>query len=114
MTTVKLHLESLGDTQPNATYGTVRHRPSEVIRAYGNRVLVQFEAKPVMSNGGLHLPLSQQVEPHWARCISVGHLVRETIPVGARLLVKEWMNGERCEGTPWHWMTEDSVLGVEE
>lgn len=84
------------------------------IRAHAYHVLVEFEAKPTMSAGGLHLPLSQQVEPQWARCISVGHLVRERIPVGARLLVKEWMNGHPCVGTPWHWMTEDDVLGVEE
>lgn len=83
-------------------------------RAYGSHVLVEFEAKPTRSAAGLHLPLSQQVEPQWARCVSVGHLVRERIPVGARLLVKEHMNGQPVAGTPWHWMTEDDVLGVEE
>lgn len=83
------------------------------VRAYGERVLVRFEPKPMRSEGGLHLPLSQQVEPHWATCISVGHLVRERIPVGARLMVKAHMNGERGpDGT--HWLTEESVLGVEE
>jgi co-chaperonin GroES (HSP10) len=83
-------------------------------KAYGGRILVQFEAKPTRSEGGLHLPLSQQVEPHWARVVSVGHLVRERIPVGCRAMVKQHMNGEPLEGTPYHWLTEDSVLGVEE
>lgn len=88
--------------------------PSSVPRAYGAHVLVEFEAKPTHSEGGLHLPLSQQVEPHWARIVSVGHLVRERIPVGARALVKQWMNGQPLAGTPFHWMTEADVLGVEE
>lgn len=83
-------------------------------RAYGAHVLVEFEPKPKRSAGGLHLPLSQQVEPPWAKCISVGHLVREKIRPGDRLLVKEWMNGEPLHGTGYHWLTEDSVLGVEE
>lgn len=83
-------------------------------RAYGRQVLVEFEAKPTHSAGGLHLPLSQQVEPHWARCVSRGHLVRERFAVGSRLLVKQHMNGEPLEGTAFHWLTEDSVLGVEE
>ena len=86
----------------------------EVIQAYGVNVLVEFEAKPKMSAGGLHLPLSQQVEPCWARCVSRGHLVRERFKVGDRLLVKAHMNGHPMPGTPSHWMTEDSVLGVEE
>lgn len=83
-------------------------------RAYGAHVLVEFEAKPTRSAGGLHLPLSQQVEPNWARIVSVGHLVRERIPVGARALVKAHMNGRPLEGTTCHWLTEDDVLGVEE
>ncbi len=84
------------------------------VKAYGARVLVQFEAKPTHSPGGLHLPLSQQVEPNWARIVSVGHLVRERIPVGSRALVKAHMNGRPLEGTACHWLTEDDVLGVEE
>jgi co-chaperonin GroES (HSP10) len=85
------------------------------VKAYGGRVLVQFEAKPTKSaTGAVLLPLSQQVEPNWARIVSVGHLVRERIPVGCRAMVKQHMNGEPLEGTPYHWLTEDSVLGVEE
>lgn len=85
------------------------------VRAYGNRVLVEFEAKPTKSEtGAILLPLSQQVEPNWARCVSRGHLVRERFAVGARLMVKAHMNGEPLEGTAYHWLTEDSVLGVEE
>lgn len=86
----------------------------DTVRAYGAHVLVEFEPKPTHSEGGLHLPLSQQVEPHWARIVSVGHLVRERIPVGARALVKCWMNGQPLVGTKCHWLTEDDVLGVEE
>lgn len=86
-------------------------------RAYGERVLVRFESKPKMSDGkdgvAIHLPLSQQVEPNWARCVSVGHLVREKFKAGDRLLVAAHMNGDRGpDGT--HWLEERFVLGVEE
>lgn len=82
-------------------------------RAHASWVLVRFEPKPTRSEGGLHLPLSQQVEPHWATCVSVGHLVRERIPVGARLLVACHMNDDRGpDGT--HWLDEKHVYGVEE
>jgi len=82
-------------------------------RAHGPWVLIRFDAKPTYSDGGLHLPLSQQVEPQWATCVSRGHLVRERFKAGDRLLVKEWMNGDRGpDGT--HWMLEEHVLGVVE
>ncbi len=87
-----------------------------MIRAYGTNVLVEFEAKPTHSAGGLHLPLSQQVEPQWARIVSVGHLVKERIPVGARALVAEWMNGQpvKAGDRTLHWLDEKHVFGVEE
>ena len=82
------------------------------IRAIGTHVLVRFDPKPSLSAGGLHLPLSQQVEPEWATIVAVGHLVKETIPVGARAIVKQWQNGHKLEGTDCHWMKEDDILGV--
>lgn len=75
-------------------------------------ILVRFDPKPKMSDGGLHLPLSQQVEPQWATVVRTNHRCLERIPVGARVLVKEWMNGDKLAGTDCHWMAEDDVLAV--
>lgn len=81
------------------------------VRAHASWVLVRFDPKPTHSAGGLHLPLSQQVEPEYATCVSVGHLVRENIKAGDRLLVAAHMNGDHGpDGT--HWLDEKHVYGV--
>lgn len=86
-------------------------------------ILVRFDQKPTKSEGrgtanepgaAIHLPLSQQVEPQRATCVAVSHGVREDIRPGYRLIVKEWMNGDRLEGTDCHWIAEDDCLAVEE
>ena len=82
------------------------------VKAYGAWVLVRFDPKPTHSAGGLHLPLSQQVEEDFATCVSVGHLVKEKMAPGDRLCVKRHMNGQPLDGTDCHWLTEESVLGV--
>ena len=84
------------------------------VQAYGAWVLVRFDPKPVKSVGGLHLPLSQQVEEDFATCVSVGHLVKKDIKPGHRLLVARHMNGQKLEGTDCHWLDEKHVYGVVE
>lgn len=97
-------------------------RPERVTKVVGSlprrdgpspALLVRFDAKPTKSEGGLHLPLSQQVEPEWATCVQSGR-TKEPVPVGARLLVKAHFNGDPLPGTDCHWLAEDDVLGVEE
>jgi co-chaperonin GroES (HSP10) len=77
-------------------------------------VLVRFDPKPTHSAGGLHLPLSQQVEPEYATLVAAAPKTLERIGAepGARLCVKAHMNGDRLEGTDCHWLAEDDVLGV--
>jgi hypothetical protein len=130
---VKLHMSGPGvpSVQPPDTYATVRAapsfaadpRPERITKVVGSlprrdttspAILVRFDRKPVMSAGGLHLPLSQQVEPEWATCVRANARCREPIPVGARLLVKAHFNGDPLPGTDCHWLAEDDVLGVDE
>lgn len=116
--------------QPPTTYGTVcgprtfaqDPRP-ERLRLVGSlprrdasspAILVRFEPKPKMSDGGLHLPLSQQVEGCWATVVRTNTRCLERIPEGSRVMVKAHMNGDVLAGTGCHWLAEDDVLGVEE
>jgi co-chaperonin GroES (HSP10) len=97
-------------------------RPERITKVVGSlprrdgpspALLVRFDRKPTKSAGGLHLPLSQQVEPEWATCVRAGR-TREQIAPGDRLLVKAHFNGDPLPGTDCHWLAEDDVLGVEE
>lgn len=75
-------------------------------------VLVRFDPKPKVSEGGLHLPLSQQVEPDRATVVSATK--DSPLKAGMRVVVKCHMNGDVLEGTDCHWLAEDDVLGVDE
>lgn len=77
-------------------------------------LLVRFDPKPTKSAGGLHLPLSQQVEPEYATVVATNARCLERIPNGARVMVKAHFNGDALAGTDCHWLAEDDVLGVEE
>lgn len=88
------------------------------VKAYGTWVLIRFDSKPKESEG-LHgkpilLPTSQQVEPAFATCVSVGHLVKANVRKGDRLIVAAHMNGAKLEGTDCHWLDEKHVYAVVE
>lgn len=86
------------------------------VRAIGERVLVEFEDRPKVTDGGIIIPDQWQELPCFAVVVSVGGRVRERLEVGQRVIVKKWMDAEPCEsgGRVCHFMAEDHVLGADE